>query len=713
MNTPGMANYSKATVGLRQPVQIRDQQFRLIYVYPILFADVLNQMEFKNGLRAFLSISFLREIFVSNSLNIIQMASQIPPSNQQQSNVAQMIGNAVLTSRGTMGDLSTGNMPNYNDNSSSYQLQQRVETKTNQIMKYLLTDARTKKLHPQIEIVTLNNLIDVPVIVGTKDCTIPTYPLIYVLLIAIATKTPLDKYSNIEKIVRVLKKTREKDWITLLTSFTNTENGAKGLVKWANNNPGFRNRSQLGRFSSWFVKKFMSKKEEPIEERDLAPEKEYDKKEETDLFNMLKLIKNSLDDLSLFFRFVLDPNLLKQQIGLDISNNSMETTVMKLSSNQYQIFTNMHDQFMQLMAVPGSVFLSSVFNTLYPVNTTAGGAVGPGQQGPPTQEITTAYRLNFLELKEKHIDSKLNQKIQTLIFDTFVTEIKNSLSQYSPDEANEKIQLLKKMCVSLSSIDRELQGDIRVFFGDGGGGSSTVDTVNFDMNTLDQFTSSIHKFASQCLSQTKRLENVFSQIVKNGKTILKIARTTIYSSIEEFMRDIYSNNSGGNNYTSAMTYNLGIDSNEVRRTYIPQMTDTLFVIFNFFFLYRLQSALCEYIQVLDVEIDAKVNDVIDFPNYTMVITTDVLKAVYTAYMASDLKRLLSKDQMYQVGKISQNNIKGMIKVLSNKLKIPSVIVYDENRKEYYYKFMFMSSAEKISGTALDSFVKTNSLNKKY
>jgi hypothetical protein len=69
--------------------------------------------------------------------------------------------------------------------------------------------------------------------------------------------------------------------------------------------------------------------------------------------------------------------------------------------------------------------------------------------------------------------------------------------------------------------------------------------------------------------------------------------------------------------------------------------------------------------------------------------------------------------MYQVGKISQNNIKGMIKVLSNKLKIPSVIVYDENRKEYYYKFMFMSSAEKISGTALDSFVKTNSLNKKY
>jgi len=115
----------------------------------------------------------------------------------------------------------------------------------------------------------------------------------------------------------------------------------------------------------------------------------------------------------------------------------------------------------------------------------------------------------------------------------------------------------------------------------------------------------------------------------------------------------------------------------------------------------------------NIDADLVLQAMIDFPNYTIVITTDVLKAVYTAHMASSLKNLMSGDQMYHVGKMTQNNIKGMMKVLRNKLKIPSIIVQDTYRKEYYYQFMFMSAPEKISGTTLDSFVKANNIVKKY
>ena len=138
MNTPGMSSYSKETVGLRQPIQIKDQQFRLIYVYPMLFADVLTRQDVKDNLRSFLSISFLREIFVSNSLNIIQMASQMPAvnQNQEQSRVAQLIGNAVLGSgRHTNTQMPDfDRFPNYTS-SDTYELQNRVEKKTNQILK--------------------------------------------------------------------------------------------------------------------------------------------------------------------------------------------------------------------------------------------------------------------------------------------------------------------------------------------------------------------------------------------------------------------------------------------------------------------------------------------------------------------------------------------------------------------------------------------------
>ena len=58
--------------------------------------------------------------------------------------------------------------------------------------------------------------------------------------------------------------------------------------------------------------------------------------------------------------------------------------------------------------------------------------------------------------------------------------------------------------------------------------------------------------------------------------------------------------------------------------------------------------------------------------------------------------------------MTQNNIKGMMRYLRTRMKIPSLIVYDEQRKDVYYQFMFMSSPEKISNTALDSFIKSNS-----
>jgi hypothetical protein len=697
VNITGVQNYSKETVGLRQPGLIKDQQFRLVYVYPMLVADILNQQKLKKTFRNFLASSFLREIFVSNSLNIIRMAANIPAADQVQTNVAQLIGNAVLSGGTTTYPTTTPVITSRYSDANSYQLQNRVEKKTNQIMNYLLSDPRTKKLMPEVEIITLNNLIDVPVIVGTKDYDIPTYPLIYVLLIAVATNTRLDSFSNVEKVIRSLKNANEKDWAALIKTLTTVRTDERGaLTNFLNNfiseyYPNAKNTTQLGRFRRYLANKIglTSKEDKEVEERNLAPQPDFDRVESKSFYNILKLVKNSLDDLSLKFKFVLNPDLLRNQIGLDINNNSMQSTVVKLSSNQQQIFATMYDKFMELLYLPGSLFLSSVFNTLYPVNNP--------ELGLPVQ------RLNFLEIKEKHIDHGLGTKIQRLIFDTIVGEIRNNLGQYSPAEAKEKKDLLINMCKSTSNVDTYFTESLKRFTDNSSGGDRyLISSINFTEYQLDGFMTEIHKFASSLLSQNKRFENIFSQLVKNGAAILKMVRSQIYESIEDFMSAIYDTP----NYNSAMTYRFNVDPNEVRRGYIPQMSDTLFVIIYFFFLYRLQSALCEYVQILDVEVEAKVNDVFDFPNYTMVITTDILKAVYTAYLANNLKDLLSGD-IREISNMQESNIKGIIKYLCNRLAIPAIIVYDEKKKEIYYKFMFMSSAEKISTTSLDSFIKSN------
>lgn len=139
------------------------------------------------------------------------------------------------------------------------------------------------------------------------------------------------------------------------------------------------------------------------------------------------------------------------------------------------------------------------------------------------------------------------------------------------------------------------------------------------------------------------------------------------------------------------------------------MTETLFSIFYFFFLYRLQSAICQFVDIVDVEIESKVNDVFDFPNYTLVLPIDILKGVYSSYASNSLDSLIQGSNLQPIGTMNDNYIKGMIKFLCKRINIPSIIVVDENKNDYFYQFMFMSSPEKISGSSMDAFIKSGNI----
>lgn len=726
MNLTGQANYSKETVGLRQSDTITDQQFKLIYAYPLLFSDKINSEDIMNC-RKFQTFSYLREIIVSNSLNIVRMASQINPDSAQPNNVAQLIGNAVLTGGGSNNQ---SNIPVVNQSVNPYEVQRRVDQKTQLIKKYLNTDPRTKKLLPYVEVITLNNLLDVPLIVGTKGFTVFTDPLLYILTIAIVSNTPLNKISNVEAIIKKLKNTKESEWFEILTSLTKSNETFRTtmLDGWKKNHPFLFSRIKMNRFGDWFLKSLEGKLEKhwyttlsktpviskvPIlkhlvthlpdlhvptdetqEKKGYTDKDVVDNKELEQLFNILKITKNNLDDVLLNFRFVLDPSLLKNQIGLDTTNNTMESTVFKLSSNQRQIFMQMHDKFMELISTPGSLFLNSAYNSLYPA---------PSEfVDPVTQELrqTPVRDLNFLELKEKYFDVKLNKTIQDLIFDAFSKEISNSLSSISPKESQERILLLKSICQSMSKIDEILEHEVKTFMG-GGFDSGVLASVNFNERDLNLFTSRLTRLANTFGSMNKRFENVFSQLVNSSQSILKKVQTAIYSSLEDFFRDI----TDRPNYTSMMTHLLGVDETKVYKIYIPQITDTLFIIFYFFFLYRLQTAICQFVSIIDIELESKVNDVFDFPNYTLVLPIDIVFGVYSAYVAGSFEKLLD-EKPQDVQKLNDNYVKGIIKFIVKRLKVPSIIVVDERRGEYHYQFMYMSAPEKISATSLQAFLKS-------
>ena len=707
MNVPGIVNYSKETVGLRQSDKIQNQQFKLIYAYPLIFADVISP-QLRDACRKFQTVSYLREIIVNNSLNIITAAANANPDYAQQNNVAQLIGNALLT--GGSSNTNTTYQPVTNQSINTYELQRRVQEKTQLIKKYLETDPRTKKLMPAIEIITLKNLIDVPLIVGTKGFTVSSQSMLYILAIAVVTQTPMDKISNIENIIRKLKTTKEEDWFRLLTSLTKNNKSfrERQIESFKTNYPGLRSSLQLNKLTNWLLKGFEGNaretgvnkllglhisKDKAGEQKDLAAKQEPNTKELNNIFNILKLTKNTLDDTLLNFKFVLDPVMLKNQIGLDTSNNTMETTVTKFSTGQKQVFMKMYDKFMELIATPGSLFLNSAFNTLYPSPTVN---LNPNPQNPD-QYLPTNTNINFLELKEKHFDVKLSGNIKKLIFDTFSKEISNSLGSISPDEAKEKVSLVKSVCESMDQVDSIMMLEINDFTR-----NSILRSTNFSEDELNGFTEGITRLANNFGSMNKRFENVFSQLVNNSASLLKLVQIEIYTNLENFFREI----TDRPNYTPMMTYLFGTEIDKVKRIYIPQITDTLFIIFYFFFLYRLQAAICSLVVDIDLELDSKINDVFEFPNYTLVLPLDIISGIQSAHMANNFEQLISGSDVSVISSLNDNYVKGMVKFLVKRLRIPSIMVFDDKKKEIWYQFMFMTAPEKMSLQTLDSFIKS-------
>lgn len=696
MNILGVANYSKETVGLRQPDKIANQQFKLVYIYPMLFSSYFST-ELQEIIRRFVTISFLREILISNSLNLITTASNFQRPN---TDTAQLIGRAFLTADNQ--NVDTISTPtNYQAQHDQYALQNKVHEKTGIIKRYLETDPRTKKLLPYIELITLNNLITVPVISGTKHFSADAQALMFILVIAAATNTPLNKVENVDKIISLLKNTSEAEWFKLLGNLLRSNFSAR--ERWVKQIRTRYPRIQLNSFlnsiltgvegkvnaprglqtiSRWAGLSSNLNKDTEQEQRNLSNANiQEDNSERDSIFNILKLAKKSLDDVRLNFRFMLDPQMLRNQIGLDISNSTMENTMVKLNPDQYRIFTKMHDRFIELLSMPGSILLSSVTNTLYPVT-------------------SADDSINFLELQEKHINVNLSRDIRRIIQDTISKEITNSLSSIKPDEVQEKIALIKSICNSMSDVDNIINEEFKKV------SDVVLPSRNFSQYQFETFVSGLHRLASVFGSMNKRFESSFSQLIlQNASVILKMCKTTIYTHIENFIRDI----TRMTGYQSTLEATLNVPSETVDRIYIPQVTDTIFTVFYFFFLYRLQSTICEYVQIIDLKLDTVINDVLSFPNYVLVIPMEILLAVYTAYTSQNLKNLLSGGNIKDLSHYNDNYVRGIIKFLSDRLKIPSIIVIDEDKKIVHYKFMYMSSAEKINYNSLTSFIR-NSIN---
>ena len=690
MNITGNRNYSRETVGLRQPSTILNQHQRLVFVYPMLFSDKL--IQYKETLRDFISLNILKEIFISNSLNLVSLTSQIDPimSKRDEVNVGQIVGNVSLTLSGA--NINQVPFQATQDYAQKQELQQKINEKINRITSYLEKDIQLKKLNPKIDFVTLQNMIDVPIIVGTYTQDINTFHLLLILVGSIALSRPLNSMSNVDYIINTLNRIPRERWDVLLYNLDKNQTLRERISDW------FGKRSFP--FAQSISKRIARQPTSPARrlpgriiqsQLDRRAPRGQDMFQDTspfsftqhESFQILRFNQQNLDQAKVFFKFMLDERAFQSQTGVDPKAGQTKAIVTKIDPNMRQIFSSMHIQFINLIATMGTPILRSISNIIYPVPT------------PPN--------FNFLSIKEKVIDTALNNKVSRIIEDYVLENIRNSLSNIDPEQASQEVNIIKNICKNLSQTDNIIEKSFSALLN-----YKSLDTASYSMSEFTRFISELEKVSGICGSFNKSFQTNFGRIVSNSSDIFRRIESEIYSSLEDFMNEYRNELRPG--FVDAVVVNTGsVSTDQIISRFIPQVTEAMFNIFMFFFSYRLQAAMCQLVDFLEVEVEAAAKDVVDFPNYCLVLPVEFMQFLHSVIIAKSWRNLTEKPGLNpnQNPPITESYIKNIVKFVSKRLDIPNLIVIDEAKQDVYYKFMYMSSINKTKLSNIQTFIKQN------
>jgi hypothetical protein len=329
MNISG-PQYSKSTVGLRQPKQILDQQLKLVFIYPILCDESLTK--YQDQIRSFISVSMLKEIYVSNSLNIMTMASNISPLIDSGGNPVDVDSHLIQNLNQEL----SGSIKRQVQQDAKFDIQQRVNERTAHIKRLLDVDPNLRKFKPYLEMITMNNFIDIPVIVGTKAFQIDTFVLLFMLMIAVADKKiSMSSYTDIERIFRIIKNTKSNDLNDILDHLINlpNETAVKKIVKWIYEKlPNQRPPTDKKIQKIWnTVPNALSKIKQKTTNTKLVQQSVYPtNRQKSNLIDdemslitknasdaILNVTNNNVNTASIFFKLAMDPEQMAKQFGYE------------------------------------------------------------------------------------------------------------------------------------------------------------------------------------------------------------------------------------------------------------------------------------------------------------------------------------------------------------------------------------------------------------
>lgn len=704
MNITGYGQYSKGSAVARDPRKLKDSQLKLIFIYPILMSDkikVQSTPPFEQLIRDFLSITFLSDLFIENAFSVIGTANQVRPLWDDRDQVVDPTSGLLRFQAAERGISPAGygtTPPSYNvDAAYAGVLQQKINQKTAVIQQLLKTNPKFAKFRPYIETITMGNMIEVPVIIGTSLFQVDTLSLMWVLIAAIGLNRSLDSEANIDFIFDKLKNMSKEDYWKLLNNLIENPVELEYLGSWFQRGVIGLSRGIAAASRRFNVLPTVRRAavNKIIKTRAKIREEEAAEFRTQQQFAPLYLNQTNLDNIKVYFKFVLNRQAAESRFGINATDEQTGRTAVyttSLSTISTHHSKLLIDSFIDTISTTGTVLLVSIGNLI---------------------KITQSS-LDIVEIKKKVIDSQLNNKIENIVKELFVN-INESFQEADPVE---RISLLKDLC-SINTM--EAFNNIEHGIGKAAisAGSFTVDQYLFFADVFEKASSISSSLALKI--QRQILELISDDRKPNFNANLVKLKSNFYFIVDKFMKEFIDEEKQTIDSQFILEALNIADRSKILNQIVPIFSKGMVNIFYFLFLSKLQSVLCRFIAIADVEIEKSKNEVTAWPNYTLVLPVEIVMALHAAIIGKSWQHILAgghlgsplntSSKSLTTGSTSTftvnfNYIKGIVKYIAQRLNVPNLIVVDSRKGEIYYQLMNQTDVNKTKIQTLATFVQS-------
>lgn len=688
---------------MRQPGSMLGGQEnqRLVFLYPMLFDS--NTAKLQDILRDFLTVDFISQIKISNVLNIAINSTQIGVlgNGPHSVNPAQEVRKSLHYS---LYDSPTPNSngPQYIDHSQVNAYQEKLHNFLNFIRNQIRYDPKYQQYRPIISSITAQeNLINIPLILGTKNYNAKAMSLYWILLVSLAWDIPLDSDARLNEIERRLNNLPNQKFAQLLfdPQYRAQIDARSSILP---NHTRTQNRRTLNHpFSQTFYN-----------DRDKAYEKRIAGLIQSEASQSLRDLRNCLN--------VARWDAETGHISYFNTHRRGSFATGPEVPDPTSIAVRTH--FGQAYAS----FNSYVSNFILPILHSLEYITGPT---PPHINLNELVD-NFLANTRDSL-SDLFFRLANIVtgqlrseLDTPPWSVASSSSPTGRDawvNTSHRLKIILDSCQANAELTAEVKKllitdlEPHIHLPIRFGATDVIrfgDSISQSGTRLKRHSITIDAWLKNILSDTSVYDS-FMRAVRDRfrdavTTFLHDPRSSLVPAVSDadfptrhsqFYNFVYG---GGNPATGHRQFNQFISTIET------SIADLL----EFFFLWNFMSYTCSYMRDIDVDIEVQKKDVLEFPNYTLVITLDILKFMFTLHSSRNFTQIMTSnatpDSLGLNNReflLNLNDVKGMIATINQRLRVPNLFVVDTKTDTIYYQFMYMNRANKLSLSAIENYVK--------